>query len=43
MDTKLWKENVEERNHLGDLAIDGRILVKKYRMRIWIRFTWLRI
>jgi hypothetical protein len=28
MSTKFWSENRKERDHLGDLAIDGRITLK---------------
>jgi hypothetical protein len=38
-----WK-NLEERDHLGDLGIDGRRrLLKEYCMRLSKGFNWLTI
>jgi hypothetical protein len=40
-------QTCKERGHLGDLNIDGRIilkwLIKKYVVRMWTDFMWLRI
>jgi hypothetical protein len=37
----------EERDHLGDLSIDGKkiltLILKKECMRIWNGFNWLRV
>jgi hypothetical protein len=47
MHTEFWLENLEGRNHLGDLSIDERIILKwilkKQGMRMWTGFMWLRI
>jgi hypothetical protein len=40
-------ENLKGRNHLGNLVVDGRIILKlilwKYGGRVWTGFIWLRI
>jgi hypothetical protein len=42
--TKVEVENLKGRNHLGDLVVDGRIIlkwiIKKWGMKIWTRFIW---
>jgi hypothetical protein len=44
---KLKSENLEVRNCLGNLGIDGRIILKwilsKQGVMVWTGFTWLRI
>jgi hypothetical protein len=39
-------ENLRERDYLKDVGIDGRILLKwflkKYNVRAWTGFIWLR-
>jgi hypothetical protein len=43
----IWYENLEGRNHLADVGIDGRIILKqplrKCGVRMRIGFVWLRI
>jgi hypothetical protein len=40
-------ENLKGRNHLGELGVDRRIMLKlilkKYDMRVWTEFNWLRV
>jgi len=46
MATKVWWENLMERDILDDLVLDGRIfrrIVKKREWRAWIGLIWLRI
>jgi hypothetical protein len=37
----------EEKGHLCDIGIDGRIILKlileKYSVRVWMGFNWLKI
>jgi hypothetical protein len=46
MHTKLCSEYLKETDLLGDLGIDGKILLKqilkKQDVRVWIGFMWLR-
>jgi hypothetical protein len=41
-----WGENLEERDHLGNLGINGNIILdwirKKYSGNGWIGLIWLR-
>jgi hypothetical protein len=47
MHTKFCSENSKERCHLGELGIDGRIILswimKKRDLRMWTGLDWLRI
>jgi hypothetical protein len=47
MFTKFWSENLNGRDHLEDLAVDGKIILewilKKQVGRVWTGFIWLRI
>ena len=42
-----WWGNLEERNHLEDLSVDGSIILKwtlnKEGVRVWAGFNWLTI
>jgi hypothetical protein len=46
MHTKLLPENINGKDHLGDLGVDGRILLqyvlKKYGMTMRTGFIWLK-
>jgi hypothetical protein len=42
MRTKVWTENLKERDHLGKLFADGRILLRQI-LRVWAGFILLRI
>jgi hypothetical protein len=43
----IWFESLKERDHSEDLGIDGRIILRmilrKYSLRFWIGFIWLKI
>jgi len=45
--TQFWSECCEEGHQLGDLCIDGRIILKgilvKYDMKMWTRFSQFKI
>jgi hypothetical protein len=47
MNTKFYLRNLKERDHLGDLIIARKIILKwilqKYSIMIWSEFIWLRI
>jgi hypothetical protein len=47
MHTELQPENVRGKDHLGDLCVDGRIILKwmlkKLDMKASARFSWLSI
>jgi len=42
-----WWGNLKERDHLGDLGVDGRIILswifRKWAMGVWTGSSWLRI
>jgi len=39
INTVCWWEDLKERNHLEDLGVDGRILLK-WIFKTWIRKAW---
>ena len=43
----LWWGNLRERDHVGDLGVDGRIILRwifrKWNVGVWTRLIWLRI
>jgi len=45
--TGLWMENLRDRDHLEDLGVDGRIILRwilrKWDVGVWIGSSWLRI
>jgi hypothetical protein len=46
MHTRFWSENLEGRDHLGDLGVDGRIIlewISGKQGETWAGFIWLRI
>ena len=42
-----WRENLRERDHLGDPGVDGRIILRwkfrKWDVGVWTGLSWLRI
>jgi len=46
MRTKFWSENLKGRNHLENLDVDGKIILKrilgKVCEKVWTRCFWLR-
>jgi len=44
---EFWWGNLKERDHLEDLHIDGRVILKsilkKCNGRMWPEFSWLRL
>ena len=45
--TGVWWGNLRERDHLGDLGVDGRIILscilRKWDVGVWTEWSWLRI
>jgi len=45
--TGFWGGNLRERDHLGDLDVDGRIILRwifrKWNVGVWTGSSWLRI
>ena len=39
MNTGFWRENLKERDHIEDLAIDGRIILERLVKREWAIFV----
>jgi hypothetical protein len=46
MHTTFFVGNMNGRHHLGDISVDGRIILKrilnKYGVMMWTGFIWLR-
>jgi hypothetical protein len=44
---RVWWGNLGERDHWGDPGVDGRIILRwifrKWDVRLWTGFCWLRI
>jgi hypothetical protein len=47
MHTKFWSEYLKERDHLEDIGVDGRIILKwvleKRCVMMWTGFIWLSV
>ena len=47
MDKRLWWGDPRERDHLEDVGVDGRVILKrvfkKWDEETWAEFIWLRI
>jgi len=45
--TGFWWGNLRERDHLGDLGVDGRIILRwilrKWDVGVWTGSSWLRV
>jgi len=45
--TRFWWGNLRERDHLGDLGVEGRIILRwfvgKWDVGVWNGLSWLRI
>jgi hypothetical protein len=45
--TGFWWENLRERDHLVDLGVDGRVILRrifrKWNVGIWTGLSWLRV
>jgi hypothetical protein len=45
--TDFWWENLNERDHLEDPGVDGRIILRwnfrKWDVRVWTELEWLTI
>jgi hypothetical protein len=45
--TGFWRENLRERDHLGDPGVDERIILRQIFMKrdvgLWTGLSWLRI
>jgi len=45
MQRNSWSEILKGRGHLGDLGVDGKIiliwLLNKYGVRMWTEFNWI--
>jgi hypothetical protein len=46
MHTEFFWGNREGRDHLGHIGVDGKIIlksiIKKYDVRVWTGFNWVR-
>jgi hypothetical protein len=43
MHTKLWSENLKERDHFRDQARDGKIILEKYSVKLCTELKWFSI
>lgn len=47
MDTEFWLGTLTERDHVRDLCVGGRILLKrileKWGVKVWTQMEWLTI
>jgi len=47
MHTNFWSENLNGRDHLKDLGVDGKIILEwilyKYGGEVWTGFMWCKI
>jgi len=45
--TGVWWGNLRERDYLGDLGVDGKIILscifRKWDVGVWTEWSWLRI
>jgi len=43
MRTTFWWGDLRERVHLGNLGLDGTIILKWLFKKVWVRLIWRRI
>jgi hypothetical protein len=39
---EVWSENRKEKDHLGDMGIDGKWILRQWGKMMWTEFMWLR-